>query len=52
MKIHHYETSDRKDLILEYIDNLNKDETTDALSVLKNLEDDNTDGLIITPWQS
>jgi len=51
MVLHHYETAGGKDLILDYINGLNKDEKIDGLSVLKNLEDDKLEELTIKVWQ-
>jgi len=51
MKLHHYETAGGKDLILDYIDKLNKDEQTDGLSVLQKLKNNNFKELTIKTWQ-
>ena len=51
MNVYNYETSGGKDVILEYIHGLSKDEMTDGLSVIECLEDDRIDELTIKPWQ-
>jgi phage-related protein len=51
MVLHHYESAGGKNLILDYIDSLSKDERVDGYSVLKNLEDDKLDELTIKVWQ-
>ncbi len=40
MNVHHYETSGGKDLILEYIDELPKNEKAEGLTILEKLEDE------------
>jgi len=40
MNVHHYETSGGKDLILEYIDGLPKNEKAEGLTILEKLEDE------------
>ncbi len=40
MNVHHYETSGGKDLILEYIDDLPKNEKAEGLTILEKLEDE------------
>ncbi|MCR4436995.1 MAG: type II toxin-antitoxin system RelE/ParE family toxin [Clostridiales bacterium] len=45
MNIHHYETSGGKDLILEYIDKLPKNERAEGLTILKRLEDEGLEAL-------
>ena len=51
MKVHTYETSGGKDLILEYIDSLSKAERADGFSVLEKLEQNKLDELTIKPWR-
>lgn len=51
MKVHRYKTAGGKDLILDYINDLSKEETIDGLSVLESLEGDKIDELTIKPWQ-
>lgn len=50
MKIHSYESSGGKDLIMEYIMNLTVEERVDGLSVLADMEDGNTDCLLMKRW--
>lgn len=50
MKIHSYESSSGKDLIMEYIMNLTVEERVDGLSVLADMEDGNTDCLLMKRW--
>jgi len=38
MNVYHYETSGGKDLILEYIDGLPKNEKAEGLTILRNLK--------------
>jgi phage-related protein len=40
MNVHHYETRGGKDLILEYIDKLPKNEKAEGLVILKRLQDE------------
>ncbi|MDD3007195.1 MAG: type II toxin-antitoxin system RelE/ParE family toxin [Candidatus Pacebacteria bacterium] len=40
MNVHHYETSGGKDLILDFIDGLSKDEKAEGLTILGRLEDE------------
>ena len=51
MNVHGYKTAGGKNLILEYIYKLNENEKTDGLSVLKKLEEEKFNELIIKPWQ-
>ena len=51
MKVHRYETSGGKDLILAYINKLSKKEQVDAFSVMEKMESGNFDGLTIKPWR-
>lgn len=50
MKIHSYESSSGKDLIIEYIMNLTEDEKVDGLSVLEDMENGKTDCLVMKKW--
>ena len=51
MNVHSYQTAGGKDLILDYIMSLSKNEIVDGLTVLQYLEDDRMDELTIKPWQ-
>jgi len=51
MTVHHYKTAGGKDLIVDYIMGLGKNEIIDGLSVLKTLEDNELDKLNISPWR-
>jgi phage-related protein len=51
MILHHYETTGGKDLILDYINGLSKDEKVDGYSVLQNLEENKLDELMIKTWR-
>lgn len=51
MKIHSYESSSGKDLIIEYIMNLTEDEKVDGLSVLEDMENGKTDCLVMKKWE-
>lgn len=51
MKVHSYKTSSGKDLIVDYISKLSKDEKIDGLSVLDSMADDKLNDLIIKLWQ-
>jgi len=51
MTIHKAKTAGGKDLILEYIDSLSKDETVDGYSVLALMEQGKFDELTVKPWQ-
>ena len=51
MRVHRYQTLGGKDLILDYIENLSKDERVDGMAVLECLEEDRMDELTIKPWQ-
>ena len=51
MTLHAYETLGGKNLILDYINSLSKDEIVDGLSVLKNLEDGKIESLTIKQWR-
>jgi len=51
MKLHPYKTAGGKNLILEYINSLSKDEELDGLAVLEYMEDDKLDELTIKPWR-
>ena len=51
MNIHHYKTSGGKDLIIDYINSLNKNEKVDGYSVLDKLSRNKTDELVIKKWQ-
>lgn len=50
MKIHSYESSGGKDLIMDYIMNLTEDEKVDGLSVLEDMENGKTDCLVMKRW--
>lgn len=47
MNVHHYETSGGKDLILEYIDELTKNERAEGLTILGKLENEGLEALNI-----
>lgn len=47
MKIHHYVTSGGKDLILEYIDELPKNERAEGLLVLEKLSEEGYEALSV-----
>jgi phage-related protein len=51
MTLHHYQTAGGKDLILDYINGLAKDEKVDGYSVLQSLEENKFDELTIKTWQ-
>ena len=51
MKLHTYESSSGRDLIMEYINTLSKPEIVDGLSVLQSMENGRMDELNIKPWQ-
>jgi len=51
MVVHHYFSAGGKDLILEYIFGLSKNEIVDGLSVLEKLEKDELDQLNTKPWR-
>ena len=51
MTLHHYKKSSGKDLILEYIRKLSKDEKIDAFSVLEKLEEGKLNELAIKTWK-
>jgi len=51
MRVHAYQTSSGKDLILAYIDSLSKDESADGYSVMEKLKQEKFDELTIKPWQ-
>jgi len=51
MNVYNYTTSGGKDLILDYILSLNKNEIVDGLSVLEKFENDELDQLDIRPWK-
>lgn len=51
MKIHSYESTSGKDLIMEYITSLTEEEKVDALSILEDMEKGNMDCLTIKRWQ-
>lgn len=50
MKIHSYESSGGKDLIMDYVMNLTEDEKVDGLSVLEDMENGKTDCLVMKRW--
>lgn len=50
MKLHSYESSSRKDLILDYVLSLAQDEKIDGLSVLQDMEDGKFDCLKTKKW--
>ena len=51
MKVHHYETVGGKDMILAYLNSVNKAEKADGYNVLEKLEDEKYDELNIKPWR-
>ena len=51
MNVYHYTTAGGKDLILDYINSLSKEEIIDGLSVLEKFEKDELDTLSIKTWQ-
>ena len=51
MRVHTYESSSGRDLIMEYINSLSKPEIVDGLSVLQSMENGRMDELNIKPWQ-
>ncbi|MCL1831240.1 MAG: type II toxin-antitoxin system RelE/ParE family toxin [Oscillospiraceae bacterium] len=51
MRVHNYETSGGKDLIMDYIKNLSKPEVIDGLSVLEHFQNNELNGLDIKQWQ-
>lgn len=51
MKVHSYYTSGGKDVIIDYINGLSKDEKADGYFVLKEMENGNLDRLHIESWQ-
>ncbi|MDR1755148.1 MAG: type II toxin-antitoxin system RelE/ParE family toxin [Eubacterium sp.] len=51
MKLHSYESLGGKNLILDYILKLSKDEQVDGFSVLEKLEEGRFDELTIKPWR-
>ena len=52
MKLHYYKTAGGKNLILDYINGLSRDEKKDGAAVLDKLKHNKTDELIIKRWQS
>jgi phage-related protein len=52
MIIHDYETRSGKALVKDYILNLPEEEKVDGLSVLKDMEDNKLDSLLIKRWES
>jgi len=52
MRVHRYKTAGGKDLILDYIESLSKDEKLDGLTVLDLLDEGRIDELTIKPWKS
>ncbi|MDD3339351.1 MAG: type II toxin-antitoxin system RelE/ParE family toxin [Lachnospiraceae bacterium] len=50
MKIHNYESSSGRDLILDYIMNLTEEEKVDAFSVLEDMENGKMDCLTTKRW--
>lgn len=52
MIIHDYETRSGKALVKDYILNLPEAEKVDGLSVLKDMEDNKFDALLIKRWES
>ena len=51
MQLHPYKTSGGKDLILEYINSLPKDERLDGLSIIDYMTDGKLDELRIDHWR-
>ena len=51
MRVHNYETSGGKDLIMDYIKNLSKPEVIDGLSVLEHFQNNELNELDIKQWQ-
>ena len=51
MIIHSYYSNNGTNLINKYIDSLAIEEQVDAYDVLKQLEEDNTDSLVIKKWK-
>ena len=51
MKVHHYETSSGKDLILEYLYSLSQSEIADGFSILEKFKNDELDELKIKHWR-
>lgn len=51
MIIHSYKSSRGKDLIMDYILDLETEEKIDGLSVLQDIENDKWDTLFTKPWQ-
>ena len=51
MKLHRYETSGGKDLILEYINKLSKSEKIDGYTVMEKLEEERFNELTIKTWR-
>lgn len=51
MELHHYKTAGGKDLILEYILNLSKEEKADGLAVLQKLQEGKINELTIKVWR-
>ncbi|MCL2837744.1 MAG: type II toxin-antitoxin system RelE/ParE family toxin [Oscillospiraceae bacterium] len=51
MNVYRYKTSGGKDLILDYIEKLSKDEKIDGLNVLDCFQKDKLDELNIKKWQ-
>lgn len=51
MKLHYYQSTSGRNLILEYIDALPKEEQVDAISVLKCLEEGKMDQVRFKCWK-
>ena len=51
MNVYRYQSAGGKDLILDYIKSLSKDEIVDGLTVLERFEKDELDKLLIKSWQ-
>lgn len=52
MIIHDYESRSGKELVKDYILNLPEEEKIDGLSVLKDMEDNKLDSLLIKRWEN
>ena len=51
MHVHHYETLGGKDVIVNYIDKLSKEEIIDAYSVIAAFKDDKLDNVVTRQWR-